>query len=219
MTAAPPARPAKLDHLVYTTPDVAASVAELEERTGVPVTPGGSHVGKGTRNAFLAIGPRMYIEVLGPDEFDTAFTGSRRYNLDGLTEPTLLTWCTEPQDLQDQAAVARAHGYEPGETLPLSRRKPDGELLEWTLVTHTFGDLANAFGGVVPFMIDWLDCTHPTAELEQKVTLREFTATHPDAEGTRNALAAMGADLPVNPGERPSLTAVFDTPNGQVTLT
>ena len=58
-----------------------------------------------------------------------------------------------------------------------------------------------------------------TVELEQQVTMREFRGTHPDAEGARAALAAMGADLPLAPGDRPSLTAVFDTPNGIVELT
>lgn len=213
-----PTPPARLDHLVYVTPDVSASIDDLESRSGATVTLGGSHVGKGTRNAFLAIGERAYVEILGPDEDDTTFTGARRFGLDDLREPKLLTWCVEPDDLRTQARSAAEDGYDPGEVMPLSRRKPDGEVLRWTLVTHTFGDLGAAFDGVVPFMIDWEGARHPTTDLEQQITLRDFSAEHPDPRGARAALAAVGASLDVEPGAGPSLTAVFETPAGTLTL-
>ena len=42
-----------IDHLVYAVPDLAAAVADIEERTGVAPVPGGAHVGRGTYNALL----------------------------------------------------------------------------------------------------------------------------------------------------------------------
>lgn len=43
-----------VDHLAYATPDLAASIAAIESEWGVCVTPGGTHVGMGTRNALIS---------------------------------------------------------------------------------------------------------------------------------------------------------------------
>ena len=44
-----------LDHLVYATPDLDASVEELAERFGADPVPGGAHPGWGTRNALIGL--------------------------------------------------------------------------------------------------------------------------------------------------------------------
>jgi hypothetical protein len=51
-----------IDHLVYATPDIEATVDELAERLGVRATPGGRHRGLGTWNALLgALGVELAI--------------------------------------------------------------------------------------------------------------------------------------------------------------
>ena len=47
-----------IDHLVYAVPDLPAAVADLAERFGVEARAGGRHLGRGTHNALLALGPR-----------------------------------------------------------------------------------------------------------------------------------------------------------------
>src|SRR5439155_24158845 len=56
-----------LDHLVYATGEVAATVADLEGKLGVRATPGGRHAGLGTHNALLDLGQHSYLEIIGPD--------------------------------------------------------------------------------------------------------------------------------------------------------
>lgn len=56
---------ARVDHLVYATPDVDRTVDELERRLGIRAAPGGRDPARGTKNALLALGARSYLEIVG----------------------------------------------------------------------------------------------------------------------------------------------------------
>ena len=97
-----------IDHLVYATPDLAAAVADIEERFGVAPTPGGAHVGLGTFNALLGLGGRTYLEIVGPDPAQPEPVNPRPFGIDDLTEPSLVAWCAAPQrPLVDVVQAAR----------------------------------------------------------------------------------------------------------------
>ncbi|MFH8801422.1 VOC family protein [Streptomyces sp. NPDC017936] len=206
--------PPRLDHFVLATPDLAATVAEFTRRTGVTPAPGGVHVGLGTRNHLVGLGDRAYLEIIGPDPRQPEPAGPRPFGVDGLAGPRTLTWAISPPDLDRAVATARAHGYDPGDVRGMSRRRPDGTLLEWRLTDG--GDPHPS--GLVPFLIDWGDTAHPTASGLPVTALLEVSATAPDPDEIRPLLTALGTELPLSRGPV-GLSFTVDTPNGPVTFT
>ncbi|MGW4794105.1 VOC family protein [Nonomuraea sp. NPDC004297] len=189
-----------LDHLVYATPDLEGTVAELERALGVRPVEGGRHVGHGTRNFLLGLGGPRYLEVIGPDPEQPAPDGPRWFRLDELTGPRLVNWCLRPADLDAAVAAARRHGHDPGEPRAMSRRAADGDLLEWRLTMPGADPL-------VPFLIDWGATRHPTERGLPEAPLLSLTGRHPDPERVRALLRGLGAELEVTRGERPALVA------------
>ncbi len=204
-----------IDHLVYATPDLAATVAELE-RSGLVLSPGGAHVGLGTRNALAGLGGGAYLEVVGPDREQPEPVAERPFGVDGLSRPRLVTWAARVGDLDDAVAAARAGGHDPGPPLEMSRVRGDGVRLHWRLTPPPA-----VVPEVVPFLIAWAATVHPSRTAARGARLRSLTARHPDPAAVRARLAALGlqADLTVSDGPAPELHAVIETPAGPVELT
>ena len=199
-----------LDHLVYAVPDLDAATRAFAAATGVAPAEGGAHVGRGTRNVLVGFGETSYLEIIGPDPDHPG--GPMPFGVDTLTSPRLVTWAVHPADIVRATAASAAAGADHGAIGPLSRRTPDGALLEWRLAAAHPAPL----DGVTPFLIDWGATTHPAAALP-RLALRGLRATHPDPVAVSAVLDALGVRLLVEEGP-PELAALLETPHGPVVL-
>jgi hypothetical protein len=204
----------RVDHLVYATPDLNRGVAEIEKLLGVRATAGGQHPGRGTRNALVALGPMVYLEILAPDPEQPPPEEPRPFGLDGLKEPRLVAWFVKGSDLERLRGEAVGKGVPLGEVKSGSRRRPDGVQLSWQF-TDPWVPVAD---GVVPFLIDWGNSPHPARTAAKGATLVSLRAEHPDARGVSEMLRHLGLDLPVKQGPSPALIAVIEGPRGRVEL-
>jgi len=208
-----------IDHLVFAGAALSQASAEIAERLGVTPAPGGSHVGLGTRNELLSLGGSTYLEVIGPDLDQPPPTQPRPFRVDDHVRPALAAWCARPaRPLDDIVAATRAEGIELGDVASMSRRRPDGVLLEWRL---TLPQLDGPFGCALPFLIDWGESPHPTATLAPAVQLIELEVVHADPQRLRAALDIIGitSDCTLRRGPEPVLRARLATDHGEVTLT
>ncbi|MGZ4764039.1 MAG: VOC family protein [Ilumatobacteraceae bacterium] len=208
-----------IDHLVYGAADLPLASAAIAELLGVAPTPGGSHVGRGTYNELLSLGRSTYLEIIGPDPAQPAPHGPRPFGVDSITVPALVAWCVRPRrPLDDVVAAAKANGVDFGVVAAMSRRRPDGVLLEWEL---TPPQLDGPFGCALPFLIDWGSSAHPTETVPAAVRLVAFDVVHPNANELRAVLEVIGLTdgYETQQGPRPALHATIETRRGEITLT
>ena len=200
-----------IDHLVYATPDLEATVAFLRDNYDLALTPGGTHVGAGTRNHLCGLGGSTYLEVIGPDLEQPPPKGPRPFGVDDLSEPRLVAWCARPvRPLEDVVADVLALGLDLGAVAAMSRARPDGVVLHWRL---TFPIQAP----VIPFCIDWGSTPHPAGSLDHATMLERLELTEPDPTMAQRVFAAIGLDLAVGTGA-PAASAHLRTPSGPLTL-
>ena len=205
----------QLDHLVYATPDLAATTEAITMQLGVAPVVGGSHVGRGTANTLLALGEGAYLEIVGPDPAQPHPASPRPFGVDDLTAARLVTFAIRVPSMETALADARAGGYDPGEAEAMKRATPDGTVLSWTLTRPT---ISGPSAGIVPFLVDWLDSPHPSQTIGAAVRLREFIVASPDRRRVGETFAALGLAIGVERADAPLLTAVIEGPTGSVTL-
>lgn len=202
----------RIDHLIYAAPDLEAAVDDLEHRLGVRASGGGQHLGQGTHNSLLALGPATYLEVVAPDPRQPEPPGPRPYGVDGVTRPGLVGWAIACDDIEAAAGDARARGFDPGDVIEGQRLTSTGETLRWRSTRNALT------AGVVPFLIDWGDTPHPAVSAPQGLTLQDVHVEHPDAEAVSAKLAALGARVEVIPAAEAALVARVSGPRGSLEL-
>ena len=204
----------RIDHLVYATPDLEATLADVEHRLGTRPSEGGRHPGRGTRNFLVAIGPSSYLEILGPDRDQPEPAGPRWLRIDELSEARLVRWAANGADLPTLASEAARKGVDLGAVTSGARTRPDGVALSWRYTDP----LTIVEGCVVPFFIDWGVSPHPAGTSAPGPPIVDLRAEHPDPAHARRTLQALGLPLAVSRGAEPALIATFRTATGDVEL-
>jgi hypothetical protein len=205
---------ARLDHLVYATPDLQLGIDTIEKRLGVKASAGGQHPGLGTRNALVALGPTSYLEIIGPDPEQPKPAGARRFGIDDLNAPRIVRWVVKSSELAAVRAKADTAGVTLGPVASGSRKRPDGVVLSWR-----YTDPATVVAeGLVPFFIDWGSSPHPALTAARGATLVQLRAEHPDSVKVQKMLDQLGLELRVSQASAPAIVATIDSPRGKVEL-
>jgi hypothetical protein len=213
---AAPLRPAleALDHLVLAVPDLDRGIAAIAERTGVVALPGGSHPGRGTRNALLSLGAGHYLEIVAPDPAQPESKQGEPAEMAKLGRPLLGGWAVASTGLAAELERSRARGLEVAGPFPGGRDRPDGKKLSWQ-TAFVSGPLATS----LPFFIEWgADSPHPSTDAPLLGQLVGLIIVHPDPPAVRAALAKMGLDCQVEKGEAYALRARIATLRGTLDL-
>ncbi len=197
-------REALLDHLVYATPDLEATCRDLESRLGVRASAGGQHPGRGTHNALISIGPKAYLEIIGPDPLQPE-TRPVWFGIDQLTAPKLITWAVRVDDLEafvkEISPNAKVGAVRAG-----ARKTPEGTTLSWQL---TEPQLVQGVG-LVPFLIEWNSSQHPADSAITGPPLVQLHIEHPEPELIRKHLNWLRLEVEIEHGLSPALVAIFE---------
>lgn len=206
---------AEIDHLIVAAASLDAGAAWLEEKLGVPLTPGGKHAAMATHNRLLKLGQRLYLELIAIDADAPAPGRPRWFGLDDpalqarlVARPRLIHWvarCDEPPATAADEILEMARGG-----------------FRWRIAVPADGRLSG--DGLIPSLIQWQAPLHPADNLpERDCALMKLEGFHGDPERIRNALGDLGlggslAVFPTAAGEAPGLVAYVRTPTGLIEL-
>jgi Glyoxalase-like domain len=208
--------PFAIDHVIAGCRDLAHAVNVIESATGVRAAAGGTHHGKGTRNALLSLGHLRYLEIIAPDPEQPRLEWFR--GIAELEEPRLIGWAAAGGDITGVAQRLRdAHLAFTG-PLTGTRTRPDGVTLEWRTIM-----LDDDAGGMLPFFIEWgAGSIHPSVTAPAGCELVRFDAADTDAARWTRTAAALGIDLPLAPpgahGTPARLRGTIRGPSGTLEL-
>ena len=217
----------QLDHLIVAAASLAEGVAWCQEVLGIEPGPGGQHPLMGTHNRLLKIAtpryPDAYFEIIA---IDPQAALPQRVRWFGLDEPAVRQRVAQGPHLLH--AVARstqldAHrlgllqmGLQPGVPVKAGRETPQGPLA-WQMLLRDDGQLL--CGGALPTLIQW-EGRHPAQAMpDSGVTLRSLTLRGvPERAAEVLGLQGVEVDQRAPSPSAPALTAVLQTPRGEVTL-
>lgn len=186
--------PAMLDHILLGCSDLDDGISFVKQQSGVTAAFGGVHPGRGTRNALLSLGGKRYLEIIAPDPAQTGVHD--HYGLGKLTEPLLVGWAAHPNNLDEFASRLRAANLAFDGPTPGSRKRPDGQLLQWKTI-----NLRDDLGGLLPFFIEWNpESIHPSTDAPFGGELLSFRLSAPNDSELQQRCNLLGLDVSVTQG-------------------
>lgn len=202
-----------IDHILFSAPDLDEGARLIESLTGVKPAAGGSHPGFGTRNQLLSLGDGVYFEVISPDPAQS-LDGNRGGRIAAQSGAGMLTFAVQCDDLPGLRAAALKAGVEVDEPVAMTRTRPDGVVLSWSILNLR----DERFPDAIPFAIDWGTSEHPSGTTPQGCALKSFAALHPDAAELQRLYDALGIPVRVERASCPGFMAVLETPRGDALL-
>lgn len=187
--------PENLDHILLGCSDLDKGIAYAEKLSGYRAAFGGSHPGRGTRNALLKLGPHTYLEIIAPDRQQKALVGHA--DIVSLTEPLLVGYAIRRSNLEAYAESLRKKGVACVGPTAGSRARPDGQLLRWQTLSYQ-----DDHHGLLPFFIDWDPASpHPSSDAPGDLSLLSFTRTGQLVEESSSPLGKHKIQLPNQPAQ------------------
>ncbi|HET6380312.1 MAG TPA: VOC family protein [candidate division Zixibacteria bacterium] len=128
--------PQAIDHIVIAVPDLDAAVDDAQRALGLAFTSGGEHPGAGTANRIAFLG-EAYLELIGVTDREAA--AQRPIGAAALRALEagggLATYALREDHLETTVAELRANASPIGPVEHGSRRRPDGETVNWWTAT------------------------------------------------------------------------------------
>ncbi len=204
----------QLDHIVIAHPDLNLAIEEFADLTGCKPAYGGPHIGGGTHNALASLGDSVYLELISPDPAQinertiqqASNLGQRIATFEG---NQLLAWAIRSGTLDEMAGDL--HGFETASPFDMSRKQPDGLVLDWRLMNLRHHELK----GFAPFFIDWLSCPHPAGTNPVAGKFVSLKVSHPDPRLGKVISETEGVNFVQGAAD---FVLEFESPRGTVVL-
>ena len=121
-----------IDHLVIACADPDAAATELTSAIGLSAVGGGRHEGMGTFNRIVWLADGSYLELIGVDDREAALRtpiGAAAVATIDAHGGGLATWALRDDELEVTVRALPEGTF--GPVIHGSRKRPDGELVEW----------------------------------------------------------------------------------------
>lgn len=209
---AEPAMSEQIDHIVLAIGDLDRGTDQLAAACGVKPVAGGKHPGRGTQNALLAAGPRVYLEVLAPQK-DAQLSAEYR-DLPTVANLRPIDWAVSTPDAAATVRTLKAAGYGVSEPEEGSRKTPEGKLLRW----KTFGVTQPALQ-LAPFFIEWDAASpHPSTTSPEGCVLKSVDLRTPQDAELRKLLGVLHVSAQVVHAETSTLSVTLQGTSGRFTV-
>ena len=194
----------RIDHLVFAAPSLEEAIQHWEDQLGIRAVYGGRHTQRGTHNALLSLGDRCYLELLAPDPQSTV-APPRWMGIDELTTPRFTRWAIHSASIQQEAQILSAYKAELGIVEPGERQRADGNWLRWQLTCP----LPSPEVEVIPFLIDWGDSPHPSAQVPRVSKNFKIEIYHPQPAQIQAVYDQLGSEVKVRAAARAAIEVNF----------
>ena len=207
----------RIDHIVIGSADLISGTKILENKLSTQFSSGGEHKIMGTHNNLLKLQSNIYLEVIATNPNANKPSRQRWFSLDETVikekikkSPRLLCWVVEVDDIED---TAKKCGYNPGETLLLSRDE-----LTWKVTVPSNGKLVE--NGVLPVLIQWPSNQHPSKKLNNsKVSINKISLFHPEPHKIRSIISNLIESDLIHVSEGfPKMELILTTQNEKVVI-